>query len=529
MYFYLIMPNKYFSLTVFLLCWVVITGYATEEQPPNIVFVFSDDHACHAIGAYGSKINQTPHIDQLAKDGVLFENSFCANAICGPSRACVLTGKHSHTNGYKMNMAASKRSFDGTQPTFMNLLKKNGYQTALIGKWHLGNNPTDAYGIDHWDLWSGGYYNPVFISKHGKELTQGYSTTLITHKTIQWIKKRDKKKPFVVMCTLNAPHRTWAPELKYLKAFQDQLIPEPSTLHDHWKNRTQTLAKNRQSIKNHFFWKYDLKVNAAVPFATEWENKLGAREYNKLSPDQKKMWNAHYGPQNRQMINAQPKGKDLVSWKYQRYIKDYLRCVMSVDDSVGKLREILQQEGIADNTLFIYSSDQGFFLGEHGMYDKRWMYEESLRMPFIASWPAKIKSGSRVKLMIQNIDYAPTFLEAAGVRLPEEMQGVSLLSLMQGKKIENWRDSIYYHFYENTEEHNAPKHEGVRTKRYKLMHFYEADGYDLFDLQNDPNEMTDVSKHPRYQRVFEQMKRKLTFLRNKYDAPPLKSGPRVIK
>ncbi|NWK56655.1 sulfatase [Verrucomicrobiaceae bacterium N1E253] len=499
---------------------VIFGSHALADSPkPNVLFVFSDDHACHSISAYGSKINKTPNIDRIAEAGALFENSFCANAICGPSRACVMSGKHSYANGFVSNWG---KSFDGTQPTLMNALNKGGYQTALIGKWHLGDHPKDGYGIDHWELWGSGYHNPVFTDKQGRHKVKGYSTTVITDKAIRWMSQRDRAKPFVMMCTYNAPHRTWAVDPKHYDRYKGHQFPLPETLHDDWSNRSETLRANRQSIAEHFYYKYDLKVNEPVPFASAREKRLGAREYSRLSAEGKALWDAAYGPENLAFIKAAPKGRALVEWKYQRYIRDYVRCVDSVDENVGRLLDYLERDGILENTIVIYSSDQGFFLGDHGLYDKRWMFEEAFKMPFIISWPGKIKAGSRYQQFIQNIDYAPTLIDAAGLNVPDEMQGVSLLPVFDGATPE-WRESVYYHFYEGGGEHNAPKHEGVRTARYKLIHFYTMGEYNLFDLEKDPNEMKDLSKNPEYRKVMDEMKDELERLRKQYGQPPLPS------
>ena len=489
---------------------------ATQKTRPNIVFLFSDDHACHAISAYGSKINTTPNIDRLAAAGALFENSFVANAICGPSRACVMSGKHSHANGFKVNWG---KQFPRKQPTFFSELHKSGYQTALVGKWHLGGSPKDFIGLDHWDIWTGGYYRPTFTSAKGRKATPGYSTDLIGDKIIDWIDTRDKTKPFVAMATFNAPHRTWAPAVRHLKKYRDADIPLPPTLHDDWQNRTPALAENRQSVRDHFYYSYDLKVEGDVPFATTRERKLKDRTIKKLTPAEAKIWDETIGAENRAFLANPPKGRALTEWKYQRYIKNYLRCVDAVDENVGKLLDYLKKNDLDKNTLVIYSSDQGFYLGDHGMYDKRWMFEESFKMPFIISWPGVIKPGSRPKEMIQNIDYAPLLIEAGGLNVPEEMQGKSFLPILKGKAIP-WRNSVYYHYYEGGGEHNCTRHEGVRTDRYKLINFYDRDGLNLFDLKTDPQEMKNVVGDPAYAKVLVEMKAELAKLRKQYNVPP---------
>lgn len=503
------------SIRFGVLFWVATCVSALiADDRPNILFVFTDDHACQSIGAYGSKINKTPHIDRIAREGAVFVNSFCANSICGPSRACVLTGKHSHKNGFYSN---GRGPFDGSQFTFPKAMRAAGYSTALIGKWHLNSDPT---GFDHWDILpgQGSYYNPDFINASGKRRIEGYCTTITTDLAIDWLQKREADKPFVLMCQHKAPHRTWAPDLKYLDRYTDHDIPEPATLFDDWQGRSSTLAGNAMSIDRHFYYHYDLKVHEPVPFASERELRLKDGEYRRMTADQKKVWDAAYVPRNKAFLETPPTGKDLVRWKYQRYIKNYLRCIDSVDESVGRLLDYLDAQGLAENTIVIYSSDQGFYLGEHGWYDKRWMFEESLKMPFVVRWPGKIQPGTRYEQLIQNIDYAPTFLQAAGLKVPAEVQGKSLLPLFDSQNAD-WRDAIYYHYYEHGGEHQVPRHEGVRNERYKLINFYSNDGFNLFDLKNDPSEMRDLSGDPAHAAVLKSMKTQLKRMRTEYDVP----------
>lgn len=506
---------RYLSACVVLCCLAICDARAAK---PNIVFIFTDDHACQSIGAYGSKINKTPNLDRIAKEGAVFLNSFCANSICGPSRACVLTGKHSHKNGFYSN---GRGPFDGKQFTFPQVLQKAGYQTALVGKWHLNSDPT---GFDHWEVLpgQGSYYNPIFLRKGGRRRIEGYCTTITTDLALEWLEKRDKEKPFLLMCQHKAPHRTWAPELKHLNRYTDRDIPEPATLFDTWDNRSKTLGGNAMSIDKHFYYSYDLKVHREVPFATAREKRLKDGEYNRMTPAQKKVWDAAFGPRNEAFLKNPPTGKDLVRWKYQRYIKNYLRCIDSVDENVGRVLDYLDKNELTENTIVIYSSDQGFYLGEHGWYDKRWMFEESLKMPFLIRWPGRIRPGTRCDKLIQNIDYAPTFLEVAGLPIPDHVQGTSLVPLFANPKGADWRKAIYYHYYEHGGEHQVPRHEGVRTERYKLINFYSNDGFDLYDLDKDPREMRDVSEEPEYAQTMAQMKAELARLRKAYDVPPLR-------
>ncbi|HIF33998.1 MAG TPA: DUF4976 domain-containing protein [Planctomycetaceae bacterium] len=504
------------ALTLF---FTVATACAVglANDSPNIVFIFTDDHACQSIGAYGSKINRTPNIDRIAREGAVFVNSFCANSICGPSRACVLTGKHSHKNGFYSN---GRNKFDGGQFTFPQVLQKAGYQTALVGKWHLNSDPT---GFDHWEILpgQGSYYNPVFIGKEGRRKIDGYCTTITTDLALDWLKQRDSKKPFLLMCQHKAPHRTWAPELKHLNNYADRDIPEPSTLFDNWDHRSKTLAGNAMSIDRHFYYHYDLKVHLPVPFATNRETRLKDGEYGRMTMEQKRVWDAAFLPRNKAFLDDPPTGKDLVRWKYQRYVKNYLRCIDSVDENVGRVLDYLDENNLVENTIVIYSSDQGFYLGEHGWYDKRWMFEESLKMPFVIRWPGRIQPGGRCEKLIQNIDYAPTFLDAAGQEIPDAVQGRSLLPLFNDPKSNDWREAVYYHYYEHGGEHQVPRHEGVRNARYKLINFYSNDGYNLFDLQIDPNELSDVAANPKYSAVMKSMIAELNRLRASYDVPEL--------
>ena len=504
------MKNMLFLLSLF--------ATLTSAKQPNIVFIFSDDHACHAISAYGSKINQTPNIDRIANEGGIFLNSFCVNSICGPSRATVLTGKHSHKNGFLGNGSGP---FDGKQFTFPKALQKAGYTTALIGKWHLKSEPT---GFDYWDILpgQGAYYNPDFIGQAGKRRITGYCTTITTDLALDWMKQTENEKPFLLMCQYKAPHRTWAPDLKHLDNYVDEDLPEPETLFDDYQNRSPSLARNAMSIDKHFYYHYDLKVHQEVPFASQRETRLKDGEYRRMNDEQKAKWDAAFKPRNDAFLKAAPQGKDLVRWKYQRYVKNYVRTIDSVDENIGRVLEYLDKSGLADNTIIIYSSDQGFYLGDHGWYDKRWMYEESFRMPFVIRWPGKIKAGSKFEQLIQNIDYAPTFLEVAGIRIPDDVQGNSLVPLFNNPKNTHWRKSIYYHYYEHGGEHQVPRHEGVRNERYKLINFYANDGYNLIDLENDPNEMINVANNPEYKEVLASMTAELARLRKAYDLPALK-------
>ncbi len=481
---------------------------------PNIVFIFTDDHAVQSIGAYGSVINKTPNIDRIATGGVIFDRCFCGNSICAPSRATVLTGKHSHANGLMTN----GDTFDGSQPTFPKLLRKAGYETALIGKWHLKSDPT---GFDHWEILpgQGSYYNPDFLTATGKKRYEGYATDITTDLALDWLKTgRDASKPFLLMCQHKAPHRTWAPGPDHLTMYDDVTIPEPPTLFDDYAHRSPLLKENEMTIAGHLMEDYDLKLIGSTE-----KDVLGRAfknpEYRRMTDEQRARWDAAYGPKNEAFYNSHLQGKDLVRWKYQRYIKDYLRCVASVDDNVGRLLDYLDDANLSENTIVVYSSDQGFYLGEHGWYDKRWIYEESFRMPLLVKWPGLARPGTRVSALVQNIDFAPTFLDAAGLASPESMQGVSLRPLMDGTVPSTWRQSLYYHYYEKGE-HHVPRHEGVRTERYKLVHFYDAGQWDLYDLVQDPHEMRSVYDDSAYRGIANRLKAELETLRKEYGVDP---------
>ncbi len=462
----------------------ILSSCSRGRERPNILFIFSDDHAGQAIGAYGSRINRTPNIDRLAAEGVIFRNSFCTNGICAPSRAVVLTGKHSHRNGKIDNSGP----FDMSQPTFNKMLQASGYQTALIGKWHLQADPE---GFDHWTVLpgQGHYYNPDFLSPTGRRRHEGYVTGIITDRALDWLEGgREKERPFLLMCQHKAPHRNWMPAPDKLDLYEGESIPEPETLFDDGQGRAGPFRRQEMTIARHLQPAYDLKITP--PERADDEDARNWRSSSeRLSPAQRERWEAAYAPRNEAFRRVRPEGRERVRYFYQRYIKDYLRCVSSVDDGVGRLLDGLDDLGLAENTLVVYSSDQGFFLGEHGFFDKRWMYEESLRMPLLMRWPDRIRPGSVVEGMVQNIDYAPTFLEAAGLVPPADLQGQSLLPLLAGGSPPEWRESIYYHYYEYPAVHMVARHYGVRTNRWKLIHYYETGEWELFDLQEDPREL----------------------------------------
>ncbi len=487
-------------------------------KPPNIVFIFSDDHALQAIGAYDSKINQTPHMDRLAAGGMVFDRSYCANSICGPSRACILTGKHSHLNGFLRN----GDRFDGSQTTFPKLLQKVGYQTAMIGKWHLETDPT---GFDHWEILpgQGHYYNPDFIQMDGsRKRYEGYCTDLVGDFSIQWLEDRDPDRPFLLMSQQKAPHRNWAPHPRHFGKYKLGTTPEPETLFDDYSGRSKLLQENEMTIARHFHWAHDMKFKGENLFPEHFVSGMGNGEYQRMTAEQRQQWDAYYDPENEAFLEQLRSGKlsddDITRWKFQRYMHDYLGSIAAVDDNVGRLLDYLDEQGLADNTIVIYSSDQGFYLGEHGWYDKRWMFEESLRMPFLIRWPGTIEQGTRSSQMIQNIDYAPTFLEIAGADVPDEMQGRSFLPILknQAEEIEDWRDAIYYAYYENDAVHMVPRHDGIRTERYKAMFFPRTREWNLFDLKTDPQEMNSVHDLEEYKPVLTQLQHRYRELKDAY-------------
>jgi len=491
-----------------------VASAASGRARPNILYVMTDDHARHAISAYGSKVNKTPNIDRLAREGMRFDNCFVTNSICGPCRAVVLTGKHSHVNGYIRNGL----TFDGTQQTFPKLLRKVGYQTAMVGKWHLRSAPT---GFDFHEILvgQGPYYNPPMIRNGETVRHTGYTTDIITDIALDWLKnKRDPSKPFLLMYQHKAPHRNWQPGPKYLTMYDGETIPEPETLWDDYAGRGKAAKQQAMTISRHLS-AFDLKLTAP----------------RNLTPEQRKAWDAAYEPKNAAFKKADPQGKDLVRWKYQRYMKDYLRCIASVDDNLGRVLKYLDETGLAKNTIVIYTSDQGFYLGDHGWFDKRWMYRESLINAFLVRWPGVIKPGSTCDAMCQNLDYAPTMLDAAGVPVPKDMQGASLLPWLKGGRPAKWRKSIYYHYYEFPGAHSVRRHYGVRTDRYKLMYFYEPDmkEWELYDLQKDPKELKSVYDDPAYASVVKELTAELERLRREYKVPedtrPSKRPPRRKK
>jgi len=500
-------------------------GKVTNIGKPNMLWIYSDDHSHNAVSAYGgllAKVAPTPNIDRLAKEGMLFRNSFVTNSICGPCRAVIMTGKHSHLNGFRKN----GDNFDGTQQTFPRLLKQSSdYQTAVIGKWHLKSNPN---GFDHWEVLpgQGHYYNPDFLvpdpgTKKGNKMVhhEGYVTDIITDKGLDWLQnQRDPDKPFMLMLQHKAPHREWCPASRHLTLYDDVTFPEPPNLFDTYENRGNAAKLQDMSIEKTMD-EADLKLWTETPPADKKSRdyKRWKGLYMRMTDAQRKKWNAAYFPKNDAMRAANLKGKDLVRWKYQRYIKDYMRCIAAVDENVGRVLDYLDQSGLAKNTVVFYSADQSFYLGEHGWFDKRFIYEESLRTPLLARWPGVITPGATTEALVQNLDMAETFLDLAGEPVPADMQGASLVPVMIDRTPKNWRKSIYYHYYEGEGKvHNVYKHYGLRTDRFKLAFFYTLDEWEFYDLKKDPLEMKSEIGNPEYAQKITELKKELQRLRGLY-------------
>ena len=482
------------KLTLGVLVVASLVARASAADRPNIVFIMSDDHAAHAIGAYGSRVNQTPNLDRLARDGMIFRNVFVTNSICTPSRATILTGQYSHQNGVPFF-----NRFDSSRMTVARLLQQGGYHTGMMGKWHLGSDPA---GFDRWEILpgQGAYMNPVLYTATGEQTYTGrYVTDVVTDLAIDFMKNRPRNKPFFLMVHHKAPHRPWEPDAAHRAQFADRWIPEPETLWDSYATRTDALHENLQRVAADLT-RRDLKLQPPAglegPALTSW---LGTKPMEVTIP--------HAGK------TITLTGEPLVRWKYQRYMKDYLATIQSVDDNVGRLLTFLDTSGLTRNTIVVYTSDQGFFLGDHGLFDKRFMYEESLRMPFLVRWPAAIKAGTRTDAIALNVDFAPTFLDAAGLPVPADMQGRSLVPVMRGRTPADWRTSMYYRYYHDPGDHNTRAHYGVRTRTHKLIHFWKKDQWELFDLLNDPSELHNLYDVPGQETVTAALKAELLRLK----------------
>ncbi|SMC40071.1 sulfatase family protein [Pedobacter africanus] len=511
---------------------------AESARRPNIVFIMTDDHTIQAMSAYGSKLIKTPNLDRIANEGMLFNNCFVTNAVCGPSRATILTGKYSHLNGLTDN----SKVFDSTQVIYPQLLKKAGYQTAMIGKWHLGSNPV---GFDYYSILpnQGQYYQPEFIENGKVVKEKGYVTDLITDKAIRFLEKRNQDQPFLMIYQHKAPHRNWLPAPRHLGMFDDKVFPEPATLLDDFKGRGRAAKEQMMNISTDMWPAWDLKMMstaqldsmAKLPVKAKFKDAKGDdykqandpsldksrffEVYNRMDEQEKQQWKKVYDKRVAEFNRLKPKGDDLVRWKYQQYMRDYMACVVSVDENVGRLMDYLKKIGELDNTIIVYTSDQGFYLGENGYFDKRFMYDVSFRTPLLVRYPASVKAGSISNAFAMNLDFAPTLLDYAGVKIPGDMQGVSLRPVLDnaGKAPENWRKAVYYHYYEYPSWHMVKRHYGIRTERYKLIHFYnDVDEWELYDMQKDPQELHNLYSNAAYQPVINELKAEMKKLQLQY-------------
>lgn len=496
---------------------------SAEKKRPNIVFIMTDDHTTQAISAYGGKLVKTPNIDRIANEGMRFDNCYAVNALSGPSRACILTGKFSHMNGFYDN--ASR--FDGDQQTFPKLLQKAGYQTAMIGKWHLISNPQ---GFDFWSILSsageqGDYYSPEFLENGKKIIEKGYVTDVVTDKTIQFLENRDKSKPFCVMTHQKAPHRNWMPAPRHLGIFNNTTFPEPDDLFDDYSTMGTAAREQDMSIEKTLDNEWDLKLSTRDEILSNPKNRLH-RVYKLMPPEIQHKWDSMYAKRIEEYRRGNMSGKELVRWKYQQYMRDYLATALAVDENIGRLLEYLEKTGELDNTIIVYTSDQGFFLGEHGWFDKRFMYEESHRTPFVVRYPKLIKKGSTTNALCMNVDFAPTFLDLAGVQMPNDIQGTSLKPIFSasGKIPKTWRKAVYYHYYEYPAEHSVKRHYGIRTKDFKLIHFYnDINEWEMYDLRKEQKERKNVFNDPKYDVQKKQMMTLLQEIQKKYkDTEPCK-------
>lgn len=527
---------------------------AAATQRPNIVYIMCDDHAFQCISAYGSPISKlapTPNIDRIAQRGMRFDRAFVENSLSTPSRACLMTGLYSNQNGQRQ----LGEGIDTTRTFFTEQLQQAGYQTAVVGKWHMGCDPK---GFDYYHIYNdqGQYYNPQYrgTDTDGKYIVEeGYSTDLTTDHALSFIEHRDTNKPFCLLLHHKAPHRNWLANTKYFGMYDNVTFPMPETFYDDYETRGSAVRTQKMSVTKDMRWEQDFKVPEMLDTANadSWDSYLSLmNEVNRMNPEQRIAWGKYYFPRNRRFLEARLTGKELDEWKYQNYIRDYMSVIKSVDESVGRVLDYLDSHGLTDNTIIVYTSDQGFYMGEHGWFDKRFMYEESLRTPLLIAYPGHIQPGTVCNKLVQNIDYAPTFLDLAGVSKPKKLPGRSLTPLFKaGDKVKGWRNSIYYHYYDYPTYHMVRKHDGVRTDRYKLIHFYGEGGLDavkenkyqrqpgtrehgcmtyltslgyfepkdsavnyneLYDLQADPHELNNLYGKPGYEKITKQLQKQLT-------------------
>ena len=481
---------------------VLTTVVNAQEKQPNILLIVSDDHALQAISTYSGQYNISPNIDRIGKEGAVFRNAFVTNSICAPSRAVLLTGKYSHINGHRDN----RSKFNTSQDVFAKRLQQGGYRTAWIGKWHLEAYPE---GFDYWNILPGQgfYYNPDFISMKGDTSRfDGYCTNVITDLALDWLDRREKDKPFCLVVGEKATHRTWMPDLQDLGKFDHVNFKLPENFWDDYSGR-KAAQKQYMNIET-LHLSYDLKLQA--------DTGLGKENYLRFNAGQKKKWDAYFNKVERKFQSKNLSGKALTEWKYQRYMRDYLSTAVSLDRNIGRILDYLDQHGLTQNTLVVYTSDQGFYMGEHRWFDKRFMYEESMRMPLVMRYPGKVKPGTEIEEMVVNIDFAPTLLSFAGVEIPDNIQGKSILPLLEGNKT-GWRDAVYYHYYEYPDEHRVMPHFGIRTRRYKLIRFYgDGNFWELYDLEQDPHEMKNLYGQKQYAALTKELKEKLISLIKTY-------------
>jgi len=532
------MNNTKLLIPALLLAGCQVNKTTEIQKKPNILFIMTDDHTTQAMSCYGSKLIKTPHLDRIAKEGVRFDNCYVTNAICAPSRAVILSGKFSHLNGVTDN----SKVFDGSQITYPKLLQKAGYQTAMIGKWHLGSEPT---GFDFWSILpgQGDYYQPDF-NEMGKIVHEnGYVTDIISDKAINWLQQKDKTKPFAMVYQHKAPHRNWLPAPRHMGIFENTIFPEPDNLLDNYNGRGSAAKEQEMEIKNHMWNAWDFKLATTEQLETfgkthqleaitdakqhdvDGANKRSEdleklyRVYQRMTDSQREKWDEVYGKRMNDFKEKNLKGDDLVRWKFQVYMRDYLACLLSLDENIGRMLDYLEKTGELDNTIIVYTSDQGFFLGEHGWFDKRMMYEECYRMPLLVRFPKSIKAGSVSDAIAMNVDFAPTFLDYAGVEIPSEMQGRSLRPILDnaGKTPDNWREASYYHYSEYPSWHSVKRHYGIRTKDYKLIHFYnDVDEWELYDMNKDPKEMVNEIANPDYAKIVIELKKQLHEIQKEY-------------
>ncbi len=487
-----------------------------KNQKPNIVFIMTDDHAAQAISAYGHPVSQlapTPNIDRIANNGAKFLNNFCTNSICGPSRAVILTGKFSHINGFRMNGEV----FDGSQPTLPKFLKKAGYQTAIVGKWHLHGQPQ---GFDYWNILNdqGNYYNPEFIHQNDTTIVNGYATDIITDMGIDWMDtKRKNDEPFFLMIHHKAPHRNWMPPIRHINTYDSITFPLPDSYFS--KHKGQVAAQQQlQTIYEDMYEGHDLKMTVSRGSDSLRHNPWTS-DFDRMTKEQRQAWNNTYRPKNDAFHDANLKGRELARWKGQRYLRDYMGTVKAVDEGIGKILDYLEENNLTENTLIVYTTDQGFYLGEKGFFDKRFMYEESLAMPLLMQYPKAIEKGITINALTQNLDFAPTFLDFAGAEIPDSMQGKSLRPLLNNKIYsEEFRDAVYYHYYDFPAFHMVKRHYGIRTEKFKLIHFYDdIDTWELYDLKKDPKEENNLYDDPTYAKIQEKLHEGLKQLQKKYE------------